>query len=149
MQGNKGFAMEKQNHTPRKPPPHHQPPPQAAPANGQQINSQSEWPGRDGGAAWGLREAPLRSAPEWTRGRAGRSVLGIAIRGLSSAKAPRSPSRLCPAVRGGGERAASGEAKCCLAEGGLYWVSLRLPPPTWVSNWELVSARQSCSYFGS
>lgn len=66
MQGNKGFAMEKQNHTPRKPPPHHQS--QAAPANGQQVNSQSEWPGRDGGAAWGaaraLREAPLRDGPE-------------------------------------------------------------------------------------
>uniref|UniRef100_A0A8C6XMA8 Non-POU domain-containing octamer-binding protein n=1 Tax=Naja naja TaxID=35670 RepID=A0A8C6XMA8_NAJNA len=49
MQGNKGFAMEKQNHTSRKPPPqqHHQPPQQqqqqqAAPANGQQLNSQNE-----------------------------------------------------------------------------------------------------------
>ncbi|XP_058010650.1 non-POU domain-containing octamer-binding protein isoform X1 [Ahaetulla prasina] len=42
MQGSKGFAMEKQNHTPRKPPQHHQPQQQAAPANGQQVNSQNE-----------------------------------------------------------------------------------------------------------
>lgn len=46
MQGSKGFAMEKQNHTPRKQQHqhhqqhHHQQ--QSEPANGQQANSQSE-----------------------------------------------------------------------------------------------------------
>lgn len=50
MQGNKGFNMEKQNHTPRKQHQHpQQHPPSSIPANGQQANSQSESRARRGG----------------------------------------------------------------------------------------------------
>ncbi|NXS40965.1 NONO protein, partial [Balaeniceps rex] len=49
MQGNKGFNMEKQNHTPRKQHQHQQHPPPSIPANGQQANSQSESRARRGG----------------------------------------------------------------------------------------------------
>lgn len=97
MQGSKGFAMEKQNHTPRKPPQHHQTQQQAAPANGQQVNSQSEWPpaggeGRGRGSSW-------TGPPQGRR--------------LCSGTDPKahlcSRSWLCPGLPGAG-----GEAQCSL-----------------------------------